>query len=398
MVIENEFADSLGVETQLVKSGVDGRDLSGFFELANGCICCSVKDSLVATLELIVKEFVSQGGVDCIIIECSGLAHPGPIVELFWIDEELESSLKIDGVITMVDAVNIQKYMKEEVHGDGEARGRHTNNHHNTDDQEGREEVTSSSSSSSSSSQPSIETKEEVERQLAFADRILINKMDLFEEMISSKTIASDQGRNQEREEEDQEEEESHALQVVSSYSLDDIQHYLHTLNPFAEIHCTCYAQIDLACILDIGGYDKESVYRHVLQKQANDAHEHEHSLTFTSQAIEFEGIVNEKKVEDLLGRLLWHQLQSQESQESQQPFIARIKGIVWTSPSTLKAVQCVHELWEIEPLALPPSAWPERKNRIILIGEFLTDKQDMQMWWEECLEKDTHKEDSTSV
>ena len=42
-VIENEFGQGLGIESAIAKDGTDGSSLEGFFELANGCICCSVK-------------------------------------------------------------------------------------------------------------------------------------------------------------------------------------------------------------------------------------------------------------------------------------------------------------------------------------------------------------------
>ena len=53
-VIENEFSGGLGIEGMIVKSGLDGGDLEGFFELNNGCICCTMKEDLLATLEQLV--------------------------------------------------------------------------------------------------------------------------------------------------------------------------------------------------------------------------------------------------------------------------------------------------------------------------------------------------------
>jgi G3E family GTPase len=55
-VIENEFSAGLGIEGMIVKSGLDGSNIDNFFELSNGCICCTVKDSLVATLEQLAQH------------------------------------------------------------------------------------------------------------------------------------------------------------------------------------------------------------------------------------------------------------------------------------------------------------------------------------------------------
>ena len=55
-VIENEFGAGLGIEGMIAKSGLSNENIEGFFELNNGCICCSVKDDLVQTLEQLVRH------------------------------------------------------------------------------------------------------------------------------------------------------------------------------------------------------------------------------------------------------------------------------------------------------------------------------------------------------
>jgi hypothetical protein len=59
----------LGIEKMIAKNGVDGTDLIGFFELNNGCICCTVKDDLLATLEQLVLH---KSKFDYILIETTG--------------------------------------------------------------------------------------------------------------------------------------------------------------------------------------------------------------------------------------------------------------------------------------------------------------------------------------
>jgi hypothetical protein len=81
-VIENEFGggQGLAVESLIARDGVDPDDnnLSDLIELPNGCVCCTVKDSLVATLENLVTK---RKDLDYILIEASGMANPG---KSFW--------------------------------------------------------------------------------------------------------------------------------------------------------------------------------------------------------------------------------------------------------------------------------------------------------------------------
>ena len=62
-VIENEFGEGLDVESMIARDGANNQSLSDLIELPNGCICCTVKDSLVTTLEILVKK---RADLDCI--------------------------------------------------------------------------------------------------------------------------------------------------------------------------------------------------------------------------------------------------------------------------------------------------------------------------------------------
>ena len=74
-------------------------------ELANGCLCCSIKDRGVAAIEKLMER---KGAFDHILLETTGLADPAPIVELFWRNEEyvagLANQITLDAVICVVDA------------------------------------------------------------------------------------------------------------------------------------------------------------------------------------------------------------------------------------------------------------------------------------------------------
>lgn len=104
-VILNEFGDSLDIEKALtVNKG--GEQVEEWLELGNGCICCSIKDSGVNALESLMDK---KGAFDYILLETTGLADPGNLVPIFWVDEGLGSSIYLDGIVTLVDAVNILK-------------------------------------------------------------------------------------------------------------------------------------------------------------------------------------------------------------------------------------------------------------------------------------------------
>ena len=98
-LIINEFGD-LGVDGEILKNcGVEGCSEDDVVELANGCICCTVAEDFVPTMEALLDR---ADPPDHIIIETSGLALPKPLVKAFnW--PEIRSRVTVDGVITVVD-------------------------------------------------------------------------------------------------------------------------------------------------------------------------------------------------------------------------------------------------------------------------------------------------------
>ncbi|KAJ4360446.1 uncharacterized protein N0V89_001009 [Didymosphaeria variabile] len=119
-VILNEFGDSIDIEKQLTVSDSNSTSAEKvpFVPLANGCICCSVKDIGVAAIENLVN---STNDFDYILLETTGLADPGNIAPLFWLDEGLGSSIFLDGIVTLVDAKNLLKSLDEGYGDDAEA-------------------------------------------------------------------------------------------------------------------------------------------------------------------------------------------------------------------------------------------------------------------------------------
>ncbi|XP_048555587.1 COBW domain-containing protein 1 isoform X2 [Triticum urartu] len=136
-VILNEFGEEIGVERAMINEGQGGAVVEEWVELANGCVCCTVKHSLVQALEQLVQ---TKERMDHILLETTGLADPAPLVSILWLDDQLESSIRLDSIITVIDAKNFRRQIDE-----------HMN----------------------SSSFP------EAFHQIAFADVVILNKIDL---------------------------------------------------------------------------------------------------------------------------------------------------------------------------------------------------------------------------
>lgn len=123
-VIENEFGE-VGVDQELVINAEEE-----LFEMNNGCICCTVRGDLIRILGNLMKR---KDRFDYIMVETTGMADPGPVAQTFFVDDEMQRKLRLDGIVTVVDA-------------------KHVHNHWDSD---------------------------EVKEQIAFADVILLNKTDL---------------------------------------------------------------------------------------------------------------------------------------------------------------------------------------------------------------------------
>jgi len=97
-VIVNEFGE-IGIDNDLI---VDTDE--EVFEMNNGCICCTVRGDLIRIIEGLMRR---KGKFDAIIIETTGLADPAPVIQTFFVDEEVRARTMLDAVVTVVDAKNI---------------------------------------------------------------------------------------------------------------------------------------------------------------------------------------------------------------------------------------------------------------------------------------------------
>ena len=124
-VIVNEFGEQ-GIDNDLV---VDADE--EVFEMNNGCICCTVRGDLIRILSGLMKR---ADKLDAIIVETTGLADPAPVAQTFFVDQDVADRTKLDAIVTVADAVHLSSQIGE---------------HH------------------------------EAEEQIAFADVVLLNKIDL---------------------------------------------------------------------------------------------------------------------------------------------------------------------------------------------------------------------------
>jgi hypothetical protein len=112
-VIENEFGE-VGIDDALVKGG-SLADEENIVEMNNGCICCTVRGDLIAGLKKLIKNSKKTGKVlDGVIIETTGLADPAPVAQTFFADDFVQQHMRLDGIITLVDAKHICQHLDEE--------------------------------------------------------------------------------------------------------------------------------------------------------------------------------------------------------------------------------------------------------------------------------------------
>jgi G3E family GTPase len=166
-VIENEFGE-VGVDNQLVIQSDEE-----IFEMNNGCICCTVRGDLLRILGRLMKR---KDRLDAVLIETTGLANPAPVAQTFFSDPEIKEQYALDGIVTVVDAGHIHLHLDD---------------------------------------------SPEAQKQVAFADVILLNKTDL-----------------------------------VSPADLDALEKRLKSINAVARVHRTRNSELPLDRVLNVGGFN----------------------------------------------------------------------------------------------------------------------------------------------
>lgn len=190
---------AIDIEKQLTVSDTNSTEASPipFVPLANGCICCSVKDIGVAAIENLMEQ---RGELfDYILLETTGLADPGNIAPMFWLDDGLGSTIFLDGIVTLVDAKNVLRSLNEGYGDENKKENEHQHDEHG----------------------PLLTT---AHLQISHADVIIINKTDL-----------------------------------VSEAELQQVVDRIQSINGLARIETTTNSQVPQleGLILDLHAYDK---------------------------------------------------------------------------------------------------------------------------------------------
>ena len=104
VVIINEFGE-VGIDHELIETSTEETIL-----LQSGCLCCALLGNLADTLKsLLSKKIIEELSFNRVIVETSGIANPGPILQTLLIDPTLAKAFKFDGLITVVDAANADR-------------------------------------------------------------------------------------------------------------------------------------------------------------------------------------------------------------------------------------------------------------------------------------------------
>jgi G3E family GTPase len=103
-VIVNEFGE-IGIDNDLI---VDADE--EVFEMNNGCICCTVRGDLIRIIEGLMKR---KGRFDAIVVETTGLAAPAPVIQTFFVDEDVKAATRLDAVVTVADALHLPQQLAE---------------------------------------------------------------------------------------------------------------------------------------------------------------------------------------------------------------------------------------------------------------------------------------------
>jgi len=103
-VIENEFGE-IGIDHELVVQTDEE-----IFEMNNGCICCTVRGDLIRILGRLMKR---KDKFDRVLVETTGLADPGPVVQTFFMDDDMKEQFFVDAIVTVVDAKHILLHLDD---------------------------------------------------------------------------------------------------------------------------------------------------------------------------------------------------------------------------------------------------------------------------------------------
>jgi len=283
-VVINEFGE-LGVDNDLV---VDADE--EVFEMNNGCICCTVRGDLIRIIGGLMKR---PGRFDGIIVETTGLADPAPVAQTFFADEDVKRATRLDAIVTLVDAKNLPARLAD---------------------------------------------SKEATEQIAFADIILVNKMDLVTE--------------------------AEALEV---------ERRIRTINPYAEIRRSTKSDVPIDAVI---GRDAFNLAR-ILEREPeflSGEDDHEHDSDILSVSFEVSKPIDPEKFNAWITQLLANKGQD----------LLRTKGILYYQGESRRfAFQAVHMIADGDYIGEIKDGDP-RKSKIVFIGRDLNRPQ-LRRGFESC-------------
>lgn len=282
-VIINEFGE-ISIDHQLVVSADEE-----IIELNNGCLCCNVRGDLIRSVGEIYARY---DHIDHMVIETTGLADPGPIIQSFIVDDRMQSRLALDAVVTTVDCRHIWQQLDSH----------------------------------------------EAQEQIAFADIVLLNKIDL-----------------------------------VSPGELERIADKVSAMNRFARIYRTRHGRIDLNEILGVGAFDLRNILS--VEPEFLEEEEHDHDDEVGSVSFSRPGVVDSAKFNKWMFDLV----------QQRGPDLFRMKGVLDLDAEPRRFVfQGVHMTLDGRP-GKPWKNEERRQNELVFIGRNL-DRQAIEQGFDGCL------------
>lgn len=109
VIVENEFG-AVNIDGDLLEKGEN----INVVEVSNGCVCCNVRGEFTeAMAELLERRSTGALPFDTLVIEATGLADPGPVIQTFFTDERLRDHVHLDAVIALADCQHITRQLDE---------------------------------------------------------------------------------------------------------------------------------------------------------------------------------------------------------------------------------------------------------------------------------------------
>jgi G3E family GTPase len=304
-VIENEFGE-VGIDDKLVKGGSVADEDETIIEMNNGCICCTIRGDLITGLKKLIKNSSKQGKeLDGVLIETTGLADPAPVAQTFFADDFVNENIRLDGILTLVDAKHIVQHLDDE--------------------------------------KPEGVENEAVE-QIAFADRILLNKCDL----------------------------------VDSEAEIEDIEKRIRAINEKVPIKRTINSEVEMDYVMGIKGFSLDNIVD-MDDAFLDDSHDHQHDERVSSVGIDVPGEVVQQKLNAWISGLL----------NDKGVDLFRSKGVLAVKGMRQKFVfQAIHMLFANS----MEGSWEpdeERRCKMVFIGKNL-DREELTSGFMECMAKET--------